>query len=83
MITKKEIKDNLIEIFEENGYNCINNSVLYDEIESLAFISIIIKIESYFNITIPDNYLDINIILSLDLISEVIFEQLNIGGNMQ
>lgn len=78
-MTKESIKKSLLVIFEEYGLQHDNEEIFYDDIESIVFVSVVISIEDYFNITIPDRYLEINIIFSLDILSTIIMEQLLIN----
>lgn len=81
-MTKESIKKSLLVIFEEYGLQHDNEEIFYDDIESIVFVSVVISIEDYFNITIPDSYLEINIIFSLDILSTIIMEQLLINGGV-
>ena len=81
-MTKESIKKSLLVIFEEYGLQHDNEEIFYDDIESIVFVSVVISIEDYFNITIPDRYLEINIIFSLDILSTIIMEQLLINGGV-
>lgn len=78
-MTRESIKKSLLVIFEEYGLQHDNEEIFYDDIESIVFVSVVISIEDYFNITIPDRYLEINIIFSLDILSTIIMEQLLIN----
>lgn len=76
------IKCELIELLENHGLEisneatCIESSVdiWLEELTSLEFVEIIVDIEEHFNIEIPDNLLNRDIICSVDRLSIIITE---------
>lgn len=50
------IKTEIERIFEENGINITDPDSL-DNIDSIQYVTIIVEIEQFFNITLPDYFL--------------------------
>ncbi len=50
------IKAEIERIFEENGVN-ITDATSLENIDSIQYITVIVEIEQFFNITLPDDYL--------------------------
>ncbi|MFA6661402.1 MAG: hypothetical protein WCS56_00045 [Bacilli bacterium] len=78
-MNKKDIENKLNIIFEENGLYCYdstdeNNLLL--QIDSMVFISLIVDIESTFNIGIPDELLLLSNFQNKEQIIETIFKLL-------
>ena len=71
-----EIKDKLLQILFENGIELNNNEI---EVDSLAFVSIIIAIEEAFVISIPDEAFFENI-KDINVLAELLFNQINLRG---
>ena len=72
---KVDIKDSL----EEQGY-IINNEdedfLVYNMIDSISFIDLIMSLEEKFNILIPDEYLTYEYLNTVNKIASIIFEQI-------
>lgn len=51
-----EIKNEIIRIFDENGVDAFDKNQL-DEVDSIQYISIIVEVEQFFQITLPDEIL--------------------------
>lgn len=76
------IKCELIELLENHGLEILNEAtckessvdIWLEELTSLEFVEIIVDIEEHFNIEIPDNLLNRDIICSVDRLSIIITE---------
>lgn len=71
------IKNDIVVIFEEYGFNIVDDEIIFEDIESLLFVSIVVSIEEHFNIRIPDNYIEIESIFSLNSIINIVFEEIS------
>ena len=79
MYLRDEIKDGLYKIFDEA--NLIerredNKVILFNDIDSIQVISIIVEIEEKFQIEIPDTYLSANIMEDFDRLVDMVEELL-------
>lgn len=52
------MKERFYKIIEQYGID-INSDVVLEDMESIEFISMIIELEEEFNITIPDDFLNV------------------------
>ncbi len=78
-MNKKDIETKLNLIFEENGLyydNSEEGNNLLKEIDSMVFISLIVEIESVFNIGIPDDALILSNFQTKSQIIEIIYKLL-------
>ena len=78
-MNKKDIETKLNLIFEENGLyydNSEEGNNLLKEIDSMVFISLIVEIESVFNIGIPDDSLILSNFQTKSQIIEIIYKLL-------
>lgn len=78
-MNKKDIESKLNLIFEENGLyydNSEEGNNLLKEIDSMVFISLIVEIESVFNIGIPDDALILSNFQTKSQIIEIIYKLL-------
>lgn len=78
-MNKKDIETKLNLIFEENGLyydNSEEENNLLKEIDSMVFISLIVEIESVFNIGIPDDALILSNFQTKSQIIEIIYKLL-------
>lgn len=71
------IKNDIVIIFEEYGFNVVDDEIIFEDIESLKFVSIVVSIEEHFNIRIPDNYIEIESIFSLNSIIDIVFKEIS------
>lgn len=78
---KLELIDILALVFHSRGFDADLIEVLdFAEelgIDSITFISLIIEIEHYFNIEVPDDYLLIDKLKNLDQIAKMIEKELS------
>lgn len=65
------IRDIIIENIELNGAE-INEEGTIEEIDSITFISLVLDLEAEFNIEIPDEYLLMSVLSSVDNIVSII-----------
>ena len=74
------MKKRIIEIIKENCYDMPDDSeIVYSKhiyedyaIDSISFINIIVEIEEAFGISIPDEYLDMDMLGTIDDICNVV-----------
>ena len=72
-----DVKNRIIEVLETNGISVEINeshdfSMLNEMVDSIIFISIIISLENAFDIEISENFLDIEILSSLNALCDLI-----------
>lgn len=80
----KEIKDSVVkiidQIFKEEGRTADSvetDFLINNEINSITFLSIIVAIETHFNLTIPNELLDMENFKQIDDICKIIINELN------
>lgn len=77
---KFEVTHLISELFKENGFDTdiVEYTDLIDDmgLDSITFISIVVELESQFNITIPDNMLIMDNFRNVDDIVEIIEQKL-------
>ncbi|MBO5197703.1 MAG: hypothetical protein J6B85_04175 [Lachnospiraceae bacterium] len=71
MYTKLDIRNKLAAIFEENGLD-IENITMLKEMDSLQYVSILVSAEEEFGIEFPDTVLTQNILGEIDGLCELI-----------
>lgn len=78
MLTRSDIKKELIKCFEEVGIVINEEEEDVDinsyGVDSIMYISIIIELENKIGITIPDRYLGFDNFSSLNALSNIIYE---------
>ena len=84
--TKKEVFEKIQgicnELFEYQFPDDINNTVinLVEDLgmNSIEFVTLVIKIEDYFKITIPDAYLDFELMNNISVITNLVYDLLQV-----
>lgn len=78
---KQDIIKIIVELFKDKGFDTdiIEYADLIDDLgmDSITFISIVVEIESYFNITIPDELLAMDCFRCVDNIQSIIQNKLS------
>lgn len=73
----KNIREKIISCIQNVGLKVNQDSIVsLEEVSSIEFISLFIEIENEFSIQIPDEYLDIETLSSIDFVCKLI-EQLS------
>ena len=73
----KNIREKIISCIQNVGLKVNQDSIVsLEEVSSIEFISLCIEIENEFSIQIPDEYLDIETLSSIDFVCKLI-EQLS------
>lgn len=77
---KEKTRDIVLEIYDKKGYEIVNLDYigLFDELnlDSLSIITLIVEIETRFDIEIPDNLLLMENFININSIANIIEEQL-------
>ena len=88
MVTKTMVREKIISLLTEIMHKYddqikVNESFnMVDlNIDSILFISIVVDIESEFNIVIPDEYLNYESMTNIESIMNVVCDQLGINNN--
>ncbi len=77
----EQVKKSIIKLLQNNGVLIESNDDNLDvnnySIDSIMFISIIVDIENQFSIAIPDEYLTIELLKSIDGLTNLVIELTN------
>ena len=81
----KNIKAQLIDLLEEVGVYIVTTdddvNVLDYNIDSISFITFVISVENHYGIEIPDEFLMIDVLLSLDGFVNLVQDQIEERNN--
>jgi acyl carrier protein len=77
-MSKNEILKKIESLLEELGIGCNEGMILFDEMDSLKFISLVVELEEHFGIEIPDEYLNILAFDSLENIADIVINLMEV-----
>ena len=83
MEIRNQIKNIITEIFKQNGFIDHNINIEKDNftLDSILFISIIVELERNFNITIPEDKIDLDDLFSLERFEKLVESVINESSN--
>ena len=67
-----DIMEKLKECYEHAGISIANDTIVEDSVSSISLVTVFVELENEFDICIPDQYLSIETIASLDFMLDLI-----------
>ena len=85
-MNKQEIKNEVVRIMNEAGIDNIDDSgmaekMYMDNISSLTAMSVFVRLENAFKISLPDKFIKIDTLQNAEVLSDLIFTLKNDSGN--